>query len=159
MKERISLNMQLEDLHQDNWEEVAELEVADDQRGFMASNLYSIAQSRFLPGFFTKAVVSENRIVGFAMYGPDPDDGHIWLYRLMIDRHHQRRGLGRAALGRILQHVHADLHAPVLRLGVRPDNSAAKTLYESVGFRSTGQSIDDEEILQFEFPGTRREQD
>lgn len=84
--------VRLEHLDRQNWEDVAELAVADDQRGLIASNVYSIAESRFLPGFSTKAVVFEDDIVGFVMYGPDPDDGHVWLYRLMIDHRFQHRG-------------------------------------------------------------------
>ncbi|MEV6135997.1 GNAT family N-acetyltransferase [Nocardia sp. NPDC051990] len=142
--------VQLEHLGRQNWEEVAELDVADDQRGLIASNLYSIAESRFLPGFLTKAVVFEGDIVGFVMYGPDPDDGHVWLYRLMIDHRFQHRGLGRAALREVVREVHEELGAQVLRLGVAPENVIAKSLYKSSGFLPTGQSICGEEILQFQ---------
>ncbi|WP_329816056.1 GNAT family N-acetyltransferase [Streptomyces sp. JV185] len=147
--------MKLEHLGPQNWEDVAELAVADNQRGLVASNLYSIAQSRFLPGFLTKAAVFEGDIVGFVMYGPDPDDGHIWLYRLMIDHRFQHQGLGRAALREVVREVQEEFGAQVLRLGVDPENTIAKSLYESFGFLPTGQSIGGEEILQFQLTSTR----
>jgi len=142
--------VQLEDLGRQNWEEVSELDVADDQRGLIASNLYSIAESRFLPGFLTQAVEFESDIVGFVMYGPDPDDGHVWLYRLMIDHRCQHRRLGRAAVRAVIRQVHEELRAQVLHLGVAPENSTAMSLYESCGFLPTGQSIGREEILQLQ---------
>ncbi|QBJ97002.1 GNAT family N-acetyltransferase [Rhodococcus sp. ABRD24] len=142
------MTVQLENLNRDNWEEVAELAVADGQAGLIASNLYSIAESRFLPDFLTKAVVFEGDIVGFVMYGPDPDDGHVWLYRLMIDHRFQHRGLGRAALHEVVRDAREHLGAHVLRLGVAPENVVAKSLYESFGFRPTGLFIGGEDILQ-----------
>ncbi|WP_433225791.1 GNAT family N-acetyltransferase [Microtetraspora malaysiensis] len=127
---------------------MADLTVADEQRDLIASNLYSIAESRFLPGFLTRAVMHEERAVGFAMYGPDPDDGQMWLYRLMIDKAFQGRGLGRAALQQVITHVRDEFDAPVLRLGVRADNVAAKALYAAAGFVPTGQAFGDEDVLE-----------
>lgn len=146
----VTATVRLEHLTVDNWEEVAELSVAEEQQGTVASNLYSIAESRFLPGFLTKAVISETDTVGFAMYGPDPDDGHIWLYRLMIDHRFQRRGFGRLALREVVRAVSHEFGAQILRLGVAPKNGAAISLYESSGFRPTGQFIGSEKIYQLE---------
>ncbi|MFI6583098.1 GNAT family N-acetyltransferase [Embleya sp. NPDC050493] len=148
----MSIDVQLADLDRENWEEVIDLAVSREQRDFIAPNLYSVAESRFLPGFVTRAVLHEGRTVGFAMYGPDPDDGEIWLYRLMIDENHQARGLGRAALREIITHVGEAFGAPVLRLGVRADNVAARALYISAGFVPTGQTFGDEEILELRSP-------
>lgn len=139
--------VRLSDLRRDTWEVVVGLTVADDQRDFVAPNVFSVAESRFLPGFMTRVVLHGEEAVGFAMYGPDPDDGHLWLYRLMIDKDHQGNGLGRAALHEIITHVRDELDAPLLRLGVRADNTAATALYTSVGFVFTGQAYGSEEIL------------
>jgi diamine N-acetyltransferase len=142
----------LSDLRRDTWEVVVGLTVADDQRDFIAPNLYSIAESCFLPGFVTRAVLHGDEAVGFAMYGPDPDDGgHLWLYRLMIDKAHQGKGLGRAALEEIITHVRDGLGAPLLRLGVDADNMVATALYTSMGFVRTGQTFGSEAILDLRF--------
>jgi diamine N-acetyltransferase len=148
------IRVSLDDLCRETWEEVADLTVADDQRDLIASNLYSIAESRFLPGFVTRAVMHDEHAVGFAMYGPDPDDGQMWLYRLMIDKDHQGMGLGRAALQQVIAHVREAFDAPVLRLGVRTDNIAARALYASAGFVPTGQVLGDEDILEFRLSAT-----
>ncbi|MER7499704.1 GNAT family N-acetyltransferase [Nonomuraea pusilla] len=144
----MTIPVRLDDLTLETWEEVADLAVADDQRHLVAPNLYSIAESRFLPGFLTRAVMHDGQAVGFAMYGPDPDDGQVWLYRLMIDRAHQGKGLGRAALRQVIAHVRDELGAPVLRLGVRADNAAATALYASAGFVPTGQVFGDETVME-----------
>lgn len=144
----MTIRVRLDDLCSETWEEVIELTVGDDQHDLIASNVYSIAESRFLPGFVTRAVIYDGRAVGFAMYGPDPDDGQIWLYRLMIDKNSQGRGLGRAALREVVAHVRDEFGAPVLRLGVRSDNVAARTLYTSAGFVPTGQALGSEDVLE-----------
>ncbi|MFI7465030.1 GNAT family N-acetyltransferase [Nonomuraea sp. NPDC049646] len=144
----MSTRVRLDDLCLETWEAVAELRVADDQADLVAPNLYSIAESRFLPGFVTRAVMHDELAVGFAMYGPDPDDGQIWLYRLMIDKDHQGKGLGRAALQQVIAHVRDAFDAPVLRLGVRDDNVAARALYAAAGFVPTGQRFGREDVLE-----------
>ncbi|MBF2972608.1 GNAT family N-acetyltransferase, partial [Pseudomonas aeruginosa] len=97
--------IELRTITRDDWETCIDLKVARHQAHFVASNLYSLAQSRFLPGFRAVGIHHGGRMVGFALYGPDADDGHYWLYRLMIDRRYQGKGHGRAALQRIIASV------------------------------------------------------
>ncbi|MFD6448288.1 GNAT family N-acetyltransferase [Promicromonospora sp. NPDC060204] len=49
----------------------------------------------------------------------------------------RRIGAGRAMMNRMLGEAR-DLGASKVRLNLRPDNSGAKRLYQSLGFRSTG---------------------
>lgn len=85
--------IELRTITRDDWETCIDLKVARHQAHFVASNLYSLAQSRFLPGFRAVGIHHGGRMVGFALYGPDADDGHYWLYRLMIDRRYGARGM------------------------------------------------------------------
>ena len=91
----LSSMIELRTITRDDWETCIDLKVARHQAHFVASNLYSLAQSRFLPGFRAVGIHHGGRMVGFALYGPDADDGHYWLYRLMIDRRYQGRGMAR----------------------------------------------------------------
>ncbi|EPL5454992.1 GNAT family N-acetyltransferase, partial [Pseudomonas aeruginosa] len=43
--------IELRTITRDDWETCIDLKVARHQAHFVASNLYSLAQSRFLPGF------------------------------------------------------------------------------------------------------------
>ncbi|MFT9598873.1 MAG: GNAT family N-acetyltransferase, partial [Mesobacillus sp.] len=61
-----------------NWEEAIQLKVKEDQKHFMASNLYSIAEVQFLDQFKTSGIFEGEQMVGFAMYGIDPDDNNYW---------------------------------------------------------------------------------
>ena len=44
------------------------------------------------------AIYDGTEMVGFLVYGRDPADERYWLYRFMIDRRHQGKGHGKAAL-------------------------------------------------------------
>jgi hypothetical protein len=50
----------------ENWERAIQLKVSEEQKNFVASNLYSIAQVQFLPDFKAMGVYVEEELVGFA---------------------------------------------------------------------------------------------
>ena len=62
----------------ENFDEVVELKVEKCQEQSLPSNLYSIAESSFSPTAHTRAIWSDDKIVGFLMYrfGEDEDDKH-----------------------------------------------------------------------------------
>jgi diamine N-acetyltransferase len=41
----------------------------------IASNLYSLAESKFEPSFVPLGIYLEIRMIGFFMYGKDPENG------------------------------------------------------------------------------------
>ena len=92
----MSKNVKLKDVTAKNWRAVARLELAPDQSDLVADNLYSIAESKFDPDARPRAVYAGDEPVGFLMY--DASDGEALIYRFMIDRRHQGKGYGRAAL-------------------------------------------------------------
>ncbi|VFT14378.1 spermidine acetyltransferase [Pseudomonas aeruginosa] len=131
--------IELRTITRDDWETCIDLKVARHQAHFVASNLYSLAQSRFLPGFRAVGIHHGGRMVGFALYGPDADDGHYWLYRLMIDRRYQGKGHGRAALQRIIASVRRTRRrSDRLMVAYAVDNDVARQLYRDAGFVEQG---------------------
>src|SRR3712207_155690 len=93
------MTVTLRDVDRQNFYECVKLDVREDQRGFVASNAFSIAQSKVETTRAVKAVYDGDSMVGFVMYGLDLDDGRHYLGRLMIDQRHQGKGYGRAAAG------------------------------------------------------------
>ncbi|MGB9365209.1 MAG: GNAT family N-acetyltransferase [Xanthobacteraceae bacterium] len=130
-----------------NWRAVARLKLAPEQKDLVASNLYSIAQSKFDPNAHPRAVYAGKEIVGFLMYD-------VWetkektreaaIYRFMIDRKHQGRGYGRAALERALDEIRATPGVKRVSIGYMPDNAVAKAFYASFGFVEVGTDEDGE---------------
>ena len=108
------------------WQIVA-LEVAPEQRSFVASNTNSILEAyAAISGGGTAlpfGVYAGDTPVGFIMlsYGcedwPDaPAIAHnnYCIWRLMIDRRFQGRGYGKAALAEALRYAHLRLRIPLL---------------------------------------------
>lgn len=120
-----------------NWEEASRLEVAPEQAGFIETNLFSIAESRFHPELQPMAIYDGGTMVGFLMWGIDKEDGQPWLYRFMIDRRFQRKGYGRAALERLLA-ILREKDLPELNVGYHRENAVAAKLYRSAGFIEQG---------------------
>lgn len=83
---------------------VTKLSVALEQKGFVASNADSLAQALFSDHAWYRAVYSQDELVGFVMLSDEtlkkeiPAEPNIGLWRLMIDRNHQRRGYGREVI-------------------------------------------------------------
>jgi diamine N-acetyltransferase len=137
----------LEDVGADNWRACAGLEVEESQRQFVAPVAYYLAlcaygQSPWHP----LAVRAGDEIVGFVMYGVDPDDESFWIGGLLIDRQYQRRGYGRGVVAQLLKRAASDGHREAA-LSYDPQNRQAHSLYASMGFRETGEITDDNETV------------
>ena len=96
--------MTLEDVGPDNWRHCAALEVEESQRPFVAPVPYYLALCAYDEDPWRPiAVRVADEVVGFVMWGVDSTDGGYWIGGLIIDRSHQRRGYGRAAVLELLE--------------------------------------------------------
>lgn len=117
-----------------NWETAAKLEVREDQKDFVAANVWTIAETRFYPAIQLRGITADGEMVGFLAYGLDAGDDNYWLYRFMIDQRHQGQGYGRAGLLAAIEEWKADSSIPHVTLGYEPTNLVAERLYLSAGF-------------------------
>ena len=147
----MSGKVRLKELTARNWRAVACLELAPDQQDLVASNLYSIAEAKFDPGARPRAVYAGKELVGFLMYDMWETKKKIreaLIYRFMIDRRHQGKGYGRAALARALAEIKADRAVRKVSIGYMPENPVAKPFYASFGFVEVGKDEDGEIIAE-----------
>lgn len=144
----------------DNRREMFRLEVAEDQRRFVASNLSSVASCYVLatnggcPLPF--AIYADEQMVGFVMivYGitgyelPKIANNNYCILRLMIGEPFQKQGYGREAIQKILEYIRTFPAGPAEYCWIpyEPDNLVAKKLYESFGFRDNGEICDNEPV-------------
>jgi diamine N-acetyltransferase len=141
----------LREIDVNNFWDVISLTVAEDQTDLVLENAVSIAQSKVQPECIPLAVYVDETPVGFVMYCIDRDDGEYWLYRLMIDKAHQGKGHGRAALDLVLDRIRTDkIHNKIL-LGVDLAGVASVNLYKSLGFVSNGQTVGKEHIMELAY--------
>ena len=139
------MGVSLVEVSADNWKECIRLQVADQQRDFVASNLYSLAQSKFEPDCTPLAIYHEETMVGFAMTAREGADV-CWIYRVMVDRRYQRRGYARAAMDLVIRRLREDPSFREILISYAPENTPARELYLGLGFESTGL-IDEGELV------------
>ena len=131
-------------IDKDNWHTAIRLEVAEAQRKFVASNLYSIAESKFEPQASPLGIFNDDgTMVGFLMYGSYKSE--MWIWRLMVDQRYQRQGYGRAAMQAVVTALQTMGHQDIF-VSYEPENTVAAKLYADLGFEPTGR-IDDGEIV------------
>lgn len=147
----MSVDVELREITRENWRACVRLKVAPGQERMVATNAVSLAQASYEPECVPLAVYEGETMVGFVMYARDPGDQQVWVYRLMIDEQHQRRGYGRAALLRLIERLRAQPDCESVSISYLEDNEAARQLYASIGFRETGQVIDGEAVARLVF--------
>ena len=127
--------------------EAASLHVKDDQKHFVAANIYSIAQAQFYSSWQPHAVHADEDMVGFVMWGLDEDksEPEWWIVRLMIEATHQKKGYGKAATLASIDSLKAKGANDVF-LSFEPSNAYARAFYEHLGFVDTGR-VEDGEVV------------
>ncbi|MCC6499004.1 MAG: GNAT family N-acetyltransferase [Anaerolineales bacterium] len=144
---------ELRPVTKENWQALIRLKVRDDQKNFVASNLYSIAQAQFGDEFeghwdlFAFGIYDDGgQPVGFLMYGLNfsHPDQQAYVQRLMVDEKFQGKGFGRFGMEKALEIFRADERIKVVAISYEPENEAARKLYAGFGFVETGRIVEDE---------------
>lgn len=154
--------LRLEPVNGRNVWPIVNLNVREDQKGFVATNSESIIEAYIAEKFnghaYPFGIFDDDTPVGFLMIGYGVDDywtdapriaeGNYNLWRLMIDEKYQRMGYGRQAIRLALDFIHTYPcgEAECCYLSYEPENAVAKKLYNAMGFRETGEQ-DGEEII------------
>jgi diamine N-acetyltransferase len=142
----------LQALDLSNWEECAQLKPKPEQEKYIAPNIYSIAEVQFLKGFVTRAIYNDDDMIGFTMFGLDPDDGNYWIYRFMIDGKFQGHGHAYKAMLLVIDEIRRTSdRTDVIVLGYKPDNEQARKLYTKSGFREAGLAPWGEILAKYSF--------
>jgi diamine N-acetyltransferase len=138
----------LEDIGPDNWRACTALEVAEPQREFVAPVAYYLTLCAYDEGPWRPlAVRADGEVVGFVMWGVDPEDESFWIGGLVIDRRQQGRGHGRAVVARLLERAASSGHHEAA-LSYQPENTVARSLYSRMGFVETGEVDGDETVAR-----------
>ena len=143
----LQVKIELRTIDKNNWYECTQLSVIEEQKNFFpVPVVFWMAESKYNGDFKELAVYHQDEIVGFCVYGIDPDDGSPWIIALMIDKKYQGKGFGRETVKELVNLIWKNCDCNRIIIGHRPSNEIAGKLYESLGFERTGQIIDGEII-------------
>lgn len=105
----------------------------------MEPNSVSIAQSKFEPSLKPYAIYADGQIAGFLMYNSEMEElESYWIYRIMVDKKLQGKGIGKAAVKLMIDEMAKTLDAQKIAVGYHTENTGAHALYESLGFQDNG---------------------
>ncbi|MCM3672035.1 GNAT family N-acetyltransferase [Mesobacillus maritimus] len=132
-------HVRIVELNKDDWYECCLLEVSPEQEEYMVPNAISIAQSKFEPSLKPFAIYAGEKVVGFLMFNSvlEELDGY-WIYRIMIDKKFQGKGLAKAATQLLISEMAKFHNTKKVVVGYHPENVAAHHLYASLGFIDYG---------------------
>lgn len=134
----------------ENFDEITRLQVREDQKHFVASNLYSLAEAHVFPGRTPLAIYADETPVGFLMYVNWEERQQYWIFRLLVDEKYQGHGYGRAAMRLAIERMRALPGCTQIYISYEPENNTARTLYASLGFVITGEIVGEEEVAVLE---------
>lgn len=144
--------VELREITRETVRAVCALTVADDQRGFVAENAVSIAQAHYEPGSLLRAIHVGGDPAGLLLTIERPEEGTLYLWRLMIDAQRQRRGVGRSAMELLLDRWRL-LGVEEGLLCVVEENATAIAFYTALGFRLTEEWIEGERVMRVPLAG------
>lgn len=139
-------NVELRELTKDSYLPFIKMQVAEAQKNFVASNAASMAQAHFHEDAWFRGIYSSDEPVGFVMLSIKSADAEYWVWRLMIAADHQRKGYGKAAMDKVVEHVRTLPNAKELFLSHVEANTEAAAFYSSLGFTYTGKKDEDGEL-------------
>jgi diamine N-acetyltransferase len=142
----------LRPLDDSNREAVVALRVSPEQLNFVASVADSLAEAENEPDgrAIQWAVYDDETPVGFVMISDEVGaPGYIpqYLWRLLIDERHQRKGYGTAALDLVVEYFRGRPGVEVMWTSAGQGEGSPLPFYERYGFEQTGDNVFDDEIL------------
>ncbi|MCL2350354.1 MAG: GNAT family N-acetyltransferase [Defluviitaleaceae bacterium] len=155
--------IELRKITHDNFEAVLELKVSEEQKDFVSSPIYCLAESyvdvtnRERPPLLFAIYNGEEVIgyvdMGFYELGEDAflskkfnDKATYGINRFMIDEKHQGKGLGKAAMLKVIEFARTSPQgrADAMATSFWMQNDASRKFFASVGFIETGDVWDGE---------------
>lgn len=159
------MKIKLKKITPENIWNVVKLQVKDDQKKFIASNTASILEAYATQNIGNKvetfAIYNNYQLIGFFMIdfdiwnwegAPKVARNNYCLWRFMIDKHFQNKGLGKQSLKEIISYVKTKPlgNGNKIYLLCVQSNVHAIRLFEELGFKPNGEKDGSEIVLTLE---------
>ncbi len=133
--------IRLVEIHEDNWQAFATLELAEDQQRFLDRPVGILARGYVYRAANARVfgIADGDTAVGLALVKDlDEEPACYDLQQFMVGSRFQRRGFGTEALGQILSLLEREGRYDCVEVCVDREDSPALRLYEKAGFKDTG---------------------
>jgi diamine N-acetyltransferase len=141
------MNITLREITAENWQECIKLRVTKKQIPYIPSNIFSLAESKFLPDRVPLGIYDDQTMVGLVVCSYTPEHGRAWIHRIMIDDGCQNKGYSRSTMQKVLQRLQRVPGCKLIGVDWRPGNSNLEKCYQSFGFKKTGQRTSEGDIV------------
>jgi diamine N-acetyltransferase len=140
----------LREVTAENVRSLCELKLAEGQERYVAPSSYTVAEAAYDADSWLRAIYHGDSVVGVLdLTSSDGDRSRPRLVRLLVDRDHQRQGVGRAAIEQLVDHVRSVAGATVLETSCVPGPASPRDFYLKLGFVETGRVEQGEQVLSY----------
>ena len=137
-----------EDISEVNWR--IPLTVSKQQEKYVSNPMKLLARAYAYrnQGSFACLIYNDEEPVGMALYHDCPELDAYDFSQIFIDERFQGKGYGKEATKMLIEHMRAEKKYNKIVLCYIEGNEIAKSMYESLGFRHTGDVDEDEIIME-----------
>lgn len=140
------MNIEFKQIDRTNYNECIELSLNEEQKMFVAPNIFSLVQAAYEPNLYPLGIYNDNKMVGFILYDFDDELNGWSMSRFMVDVKYQDQGIGKMALQKFIEFFTNKYGHIQLYTSAEVDNEVAIALYEKFGFEK-------KEVFQYEAGG------
>lgn len=139
--------IRLERINVNNYKQCLRLSVAKHQKGFVCSNVESLAKAYVCYDYIYPFVIFDDDVmIGFVMLRYHEENQSYFLWEFMIDERYQGKGYGKESLLKVIAWVKEENLVMSLVTTYKIGNEVAKCLYEGVGFKYLSTCEEEQEV-------------
>lgn len=140
--------LHFKNITEDNFDAVINMKRPEGEN-YLASNEYSLAQAwlyREANDVYPFAIYEDDIPVGFMMLDEDLEERSIVIWRIMFPVEYQNKGYATEAVRKIVELMRESGKYDYVTIDYVPGNDMAEHVYRKLGFRVTGEIVNDNEV-------------
>ncbi|MBU5465908.1 GNAT family N-acetyltransferase [Virgibacillus sp. MSJ-26] len=142
------MNIEFKPIDRTNYNECIDLNVNEEQKKFVAPNIFSLVQAAYEPKLYPLGIYNDNKMVGFILYDFENELNGWSMSRFMIDADYQGQGIGKMTVQKFIEFFTNKYGHLKLYTSASVDNKKAIALYEKFGFEK-------KDVFEYEAEGRK----
>ncbi len=141
----------LEKITSKNINKIKQLKIKKEQEDYIESIDICLIEAQKNKFWEARAILKDEDIIGFTMFGYFQKENRVWLDRLLIDKKYQGYGYGKEAILLLIEEIKKIYNVSKIYLSVYDNNLKAIKLYKRLGFYFNGElDINGELVMEKE---------